>query len=278
MDERNNSVSARMSNRLITIANMLGQSSSLKGKEIFSEGELTSALVADVGCDHGYISIYLVQSGIANSAIAMDVRKGPLAGAENNIREFGLGDKISTRLSDGLKELKPYEADAAVIAGMGGKLMIKILQEGRVRDLGLKQAILQPQSDICEFREYLRIENFVILDEEVVFEDGKYYFPMRVAFLTPVEEKKNVFLNEAIDKLVEMSHCDRESANRICNRFGEHNILKASSLLRDYLRHGEEVSKSILETLDKDSHMERIKVLEKELSDIRSVLCLYEDK
>ena len=86
-------VASRMSMRLVTIADMLG-----------ADGFRPKA-VADVGCDHGYISIYLVQSGIADSAIAMDVRKGPLSGAAGNISEYGLDGSIVTRLSDGLKEL-----------------------------------------------------------------------------------------------------------------------------------------------------------------------------
>ena len=104
-----------MSQRLITVADMLK-----------SDGEALKA--ADVGCDHGYVSIYLVQRGIAKSVIAMDVRKGPLSAAGANISEYGLEDLISTRLSDGVKELEKGEANAIVIAGMGGKLMERLIE------------------------------------------------------------------------------------------------------------------------------------------------------
>ena len=89
--------------------------------------------VADVGTDHGYIPIYLVQTGIADRAIAMDVRSGPLERARAHVDRLppGCRERIETRLSDGLKALSPGEADTVVIAGMGGELMIRILDEGR---------------------------------------------------------------------------------------------------------------------------------------------------
>ena len=109
INDTNNDVALKMSVRLKEIAELLRCPEKLK--------------VADVGCDHGYVSIYLVTHGIAKECIAMDVRSGPLSGAKDNIDEYGLSDSIRTRLSDGVKELKQGEADALVIAGMGGNLM-----------------------------------------------------------------------------------------------------------------------------------------------------------
>ena len=106
-------------------------------------------------------------------ARAMDVRKGPLAMAEANIRDYGMEARISVRLSDGLKGLKAGEADGLVIAGMGGKLMISILDDRDVAALGIRMAVLQPQSDIDEFRRYLRSKGYTILDERVVLDEGK---------------------------------------------------------------------------------------------------------
>ena len=87
--------------------------------------------IADIGTDHGYIPIHLVQEGKAKHASAMDVRKGPLLRAQSHIQEAGLIDAIEVRLSDGLLKLEKDEADCVVIAGMGGELMIPILEEGR---------------------------------------------------------------------------------------------------------------------------------------------------
>ena len=87
-------------------------------------------VVADVGCDHAYVSIALVARRIARKVIAMDVRKGPLAIAADNINEAGLTERIELRLGDGLAMLRRDEADAIVIAGMGGLLTKRILEQG----------------------------------------------------------------------------------------------------------------------------------------------------
>lgn len=136
--------------------------------------------LADIGTDHGYVPIFLILEGKINYALAMDIRKGPLTRAGEHIREYGLQDKIETRLSDGLQKLGPGEADAVVIAGMGGELIIKILEEGRhLWDL-VKVWILSPQSDLKKVRKYLARQNFLIEEETMLTEDGKYYTVMRV--------------------------------------------------------------------------------------------------
>jgi len=132
--------------------------------------------LADIGTDHGYIPIYLVQEGICPSAIAMDVNQGPLDRAESHIREYGLADKIGTRLSNGLERLDPSEADSIVIAGMGGALMTDILTKGiHVVNAG-KELILQPQSEIFKVRHFLHENGYAIVEEQIVKEEGKYYF------------------------------------------------------------------------------------------------------
>ena len=136
--------------------------------------------VADVGCDHGYTSIFLVQQGIARRAIAMDVRKGPLERAREHIGRQKLSSYIEVRLSDGLKELGAGEADAVVIAGMGGATMERILTEGRELLNQEMTLVLQPQSELLEFRSFLAKEGFVVTDEDLVLEDGKYYPMMQV--------------------------------------------------------------------------------------------------
>lgn len=84
--------------------------------------------LADVGTDHGYIPIALVQEGKIPHAIAMDVNAGPLSRAIEHIRESGLSTYIETRQSDGLAGLLPKEADTVLIAGMGGMLTVRILE------------------------------------------------------------------------------------------------------------------------------------------------------
>ena len=136
--------------------------------------------LVDVGCDHGYLPVYLIQEKKIPFAIAMDVRTGPLSRAQEHIRQYGMENYIKTRLSDGLKELKPGEGDTLVIAGMGGPLMERILTDGKsVRD-SFSELILQPQSDIPHFRRFIRTQGFEIVEEKMVEEDGKFYPMMRV--------------------------------------------------------------------------------------------------
>ena len=137
-----------------------------------------SFAIADIGCDHAYVSIALRQRDMAHKVIAMDVRKGPLAIAKNNVMQYGLEDTITLRLSDGLEQLQPDEVDAIIIAGMGGLLMLRILEEGRLvwKEAKKRPAlILQPQSDIDQVRRYLYENDYSIDRECMLIDEGKYY-------------------------------------------------------------------------------------------------------
>lgn len=135
--------------------------------------------LVDVGCDHGYLPVYLVLNKKIPGAIAMDVRKGPLSRAQENIAQYGLEKYIETRLSDGLAALKPGEGDTLVIAGMGGPLMERILKDGEPQWESFSELVLQPQSDIPRFRRFIRRQGWEIVEEDIVLEDGKFYPMMR---------------------------------------------------------------------------------------------------
>ncbi len=135
--------------------------------------------LADVGTDHGYIPIALVQSGKIPSAIAMDINQGPLDRARDHIREQHLDTYITTRLSDGLTFLQDGEADTVLIAGMGGALTVHILEGGAHCLASVKELILQPQSEIWLVREWLCEHGYKITDEDIVLDEGKYYPMMR---------------------------------------------------------------------------------------------------
>lgn len=136
--------------------------------------------VADIGTDHGYLPIALVERGICPCALAMDVRKGPLKRAQEHVREHGLDGKIECRLSDGLVKLEPGEADIVVMAGMGGELIVHILEQGRHMWKHLRRVVLSPQSEPDKVRRYLEEEGFSIEREDMVVEDGKFYVVMGV--------------------------------------------------------------------------------------------------
>ena len=153
----------QLSNRLLAAAGMV-----TKGN-----------IVADIGCDHAYTSIYLCQAGIAPKVIAMDVNKGPLVGAKAHVEEAGLTEQIDIRLSDGLQKLVPGEADSVLLCGMGGLLMIKILSDYPEAAASVKELILQPQSEVGEVRRYLHKQGYEITKEHMLKEDGKFYVMMR---------------------------------------------------------------------------------------------------
>ena len=136
--------------------------------------------VADVGTDHGYIPIYLIKNSIATQAIAMDINEGPLDMAKKNIIAHQVADKIETRLSNGVTALSASEVDTVVVAGMGGNLVIKILSEGELVLKTVQELIIQPQSEIAEVRRFLQEHGYLIIAEEMIYEDGKFYPMMKV--------------------------------------------------------------------------------------------------
>lgn len=133
------------------------------------------SMVADIGTDHAYLPIYLIQNKLAKHVIAMDVKQEPLKRAAQNISDAGCQDDIELRLSDGLSRLEPGEASVITISGMGGKLMERILTDGFSRLTPDTMLILSPQSELMHFREYLLEKGFVTEDEKMLKEDGKYY-------------------------------------------------------------------------------------------------------
>ncbi len=136
--------------------------------------------LADIGTDHAYIPIYLTQQKKITEAVALDVNEGPLQRAEEHIRENGLEAEIETRLSNGFQALQPGEVQSAVIAGMGGGLVIRILTEGEEVVRKLEECILQPQSEIEKVQAFLLEKGYEFTEEDMVCEDGKYYPMMKV--------------------------------------------------------------------------------------------------
>lgn len=139
-------------------------------------------VLADIGCDHGFVSIYLLENGICPKVIAMDVNEGPLLRAGEHIKERGLSPYIDVRLSDGMEKLLIGEADSILIAGMGGRLVIKILTDCMEKAKALKEVILQPQSELHLVRQFLNESGFHILEENMVRDNGKYYPAMRAVW------------------------------------------------------------------------------------------------
>ena len=186
-------------------------------------------ILADIGCDHGYLPIYLILQRRIPRAIAMDVRPGPLSRARENIGAYGLLDYIEVRRSDGLEALAAGEAQTVVIAGMGGPLMEKILKEGAQKLASIRELILQPQSDVGHFRRFLQELPFTVADEEMVREDGKFYPMMRLRPRRPGD--------------------DREDWTDAEYRYGRYLLRARHPLLGEYLRREKEKLDGLEESL-----------------------------
>lgn len=152
-----------ISNRLKTIAGMVSHNS----------------VACDVGTDHGYLAIYLVKHGICKKVIAMDVAKGPLSKAQNNIRAYNCDAFVETRLSDGLEKLNPGEADAVIMAGMGGILINTLLEKGVEVLENVNELILSPHTDVELVRRHLLGNGYLIEEEKMLVDEEKYYVVMK---------------------------------------------------------------------------------------------------
>ena len=139
--------------------------------------------VADIGCDHGYLSIYLLKHGIARSVIASDINEGPLHSAMRNARKFGVHENISFYLSDGARNI-PREFDTLVCAGMGGDTMVHILENAPWLKNTQYRLVLQCQSKTPLLRRYLS-DNGWRITEESVLRDGKFLYTVMEVYYQP---------------------------------------------------------------------------------------------
>lgn len=139
--------------------------------------------VADIGCDHGYLGIHLLQSGIASSVIASDVNRKPLESAVANARKFGVQERISFFLSDGVRQI-PRDFDCLVCAGMGADTMISILEAAPWLQDSKYRLILQCQSKRPALRKFLAQAGFSI-SRETLAQDGKFLYPVTEVTYAP---------------------------------------------------------------------------------------------
>jgi len=198
-----------------------------------SDSSKDTFVVSDVGCDHAYVSIALIERGIADSVIAMDVRKGPLEIARKNVLQYDMSERIELRLGDGLERLEAGEADAVIIAGMGGLLIKSILERG-LSDNNRPVLILQPQSDLYEVRKYLHTIGYTIQREKMLIEDGKYYTVIRAVD----SDKGNIFDSVMEDDSV------------VKYTYGAYELLHKDEVLGSFLEKEKDQLESIMKQLE----------------------------
>lgn len=140
---------------------------------------VTQKTVADIGTDHAYVPIYLHKKGNVEKVIACDINKKPLQKAQQNIKLHHAENKIITRLGNGLQPLQPYEVDSIVISGMGGMLMIELMEQSPNIIKTVKELILCPHLDVTAVRKYLHNIGYVITDEKMIQEWDNFYTILR---------------------------------------------------------------------------------------------------
>lgn len=167
-----------------------------KEKQIVLSGRLQTiadlipagSRVADIGTDHGYLPVYLLQKGIVHFAAACDVRQGPLDHARRSAAQYGLLERLNFRLGDGLACIAPHEVDTIVIAGMGGETIISILQAAPWTNNEQYRLLLQPMTKMEVLRTWLAEHGYRFEDERLVYEN-RAYFPV-MAVIGGGDEKK----------------------------------------------------------------------------------------
>ena len=140
---------------------------------------VTQKTVADIGTDHAYVPIYLHKKGNVEKVIACDINEKPLQKAQQNIKLHHAENKIITRLGNGLQPLQPYEVDSIVISGMGGMLMIELMEQSQNIIKTVKELILCPHLDVTAVRKYLHNIGYVITDEKMIQEWDNFYTILR---------------------------------------------------------------------------------------------------
>lgn len=215
--------------------------------------------VSDVGTDHAYIPIYLLQNKKIDFAVASDIKKGPLSKAEENVSAFKLSDKIKLRLAGGLDKTVAGETEGLIIAGMGGRLICDILKKEPEKTKSFKELILQPQLDIPLVRKTVHNMGFRIENEIFLNDMGKFYTVI-----------KCVKGNEKYE-------------NEMFYEYGKILILKKDLLYKEFLSDKLEKYVNILMSLkekhntdtvcdNKDIKQVRILELEKEIKNLKEVI------
>ena len=182
--------------------------------------------VADIGTDHGYIPIYLVKEGICEKAIASDINKGPIEKAKVNVAFEGVSNKVKCLLGSGLNPLKVGEVNGVILAGMGGNLTRDILLADMEKVKKYDFIILQPAQNPEVLREFLYKNDYEIIDEDLIKDEGRFYELFKVKY------------NENSEKLVfedeleyEVSPLLREKGHPLFKEFIEEKINRCETIL-----------------------------------------------
>ncbi len=185
----------------------------------------TGAVIADIGSDHAYLPCYLVHKGIASRAIAGEVVKGPYESAVRQVRTEGLTQSITVRLADGLAAIQEEDhVNTVTIAGMGGPLIVSILEKHPASLKNVTRLILQPNIHAKVIREWAIANGWAILDEVILEEDDKIYEVL-------VLQRGPETLTEA--EILLGKHLIADKIRRICSKMDKRNSELGTSFTID---------------------------------------------
>lgn len=216
-------------------------------------------VICDVGCDHAYLPIYTIENGLFSKAIAMDIKKGPLDKAEENIIKYNMESSIETRQSDGVRNLKKMETDAITICGMGGNVMMHIFEDGKDVLQDISQIILQPQSEYMKLYGYLTYNGYSIENETCTKDSNKFYFAWKVKHVGYDAKKLN--------------------SDLINLEFYYSDILleKRDEIYKEYLvSYYNSISKATDNMIDSSPNNNRLDILRKEMETIDRMISKYD--
>ena len=161
-------------------------------------------VLADIGTDHAYLPVWLLEQGKIASAIAGDIAEGPCLAAKNTVSMHGMKGKVEVRLGSGLKVLQTGEADCIAIAGMGASTMIEILEADMPLAVEAKRLVLQPMAGAASLRKWLIQNGWHIVAEDLVA-DGRHLYEIMA-----VERGESEAFSDAIleigPSLIEAKH------------------------------------------------------------------------
>lgn len=216
------SIEKNMTPRLLNIAKLI------------NKGDI----LADIGTDHGYLPVYLIEKGIIEKGIASDINMDPLKKAKSLIENKKLENKIETRISNGLENYFIGEIDAVVIAGMGGHLISEIIRNNFNIVKKLKYLVLQPMTGIVELRKFLYENNFRI-SEELIAKEGKKFYQ-----IIKVEIGKEKRINKPIEFEISRNLIDSTEENLI--EFLEYKLKKVTNIISEIEENSKDIDREKL--------------------------------
>lgn len=170
--------------------------------QLCSDYVRNNAKLADIGTDHAYLPVWLCRIGRCPSAVAADINPEPLKRGAQTISEAGLDDIVTTRLSNGLEQIRQDEADDIVIAGMGGELIARIIAECSFAKDSSKHFILQPMTKSEELIKWLCENGYKILKQNCCVAADKCYTVLLAAYCgkTSIKDESYYYIGELTPK------------------------------------------------------------------------------